>query len=230
MWTETRRPRHFRDIVGHTEIKEALRSYVTSTPPYRSAIVLTGSPGIGKTTLALAVGETFGFDVTELNAGKSLRSYADVDSLKDASRSSISVSSLLRGERKRICLVLDEIDGSDPHAQRRLSEWLSKEDLAVPVICTCNEVPALFKKPRIQILRCFPPSTADIQTLFPGEDGERLAVECKHDIRTILQRLQYGTSDTLPAPLSQSLKWSPEVCHWKRQKTWTEIEPIRRAS
>lgn len=226
MWTETRRPRHFKDIVGHTEVKEALTTYLQSPPPYKTAIVLTGPPGIGKTTLALAVADTFGFEVTELNASQMLRSYADVDSLKDSSRSSISVASLLRGERKRLCLVLDEIDGSDPHAQRRLAEWFTKETLAIPVLCTCNEVPVLFKHPRIQLLRCFPPSTADIQTLFPDQDATRLAVECRHDIRTILQRLQYGVSDTLPKPPSMSLKWSPEVAHWIRQKTWTGTEPI----
>lgn len=226
MWTETRRPRHFKDIIGHADVKQSLQEYLQSPPPYKTAVVLTGPPGIGKTTLALAVADTFGFEVTELNASQTLRSYADVDSLKDSSRSSISVASLLRGERRRLCLVLDEIDGSDPHAQRRLAEWFSKEDLAVPVICTCNEVPVLFKHPRIRLLRCFPPSTADIQTLFPGEDATRLAVECRHDIRTILQRLQYGVSDSLPKPPSSSLKWSPEVAHWMRQKTWTEIEPI----
>jgi hypothetical protein len=83
-----------------------------------------------------------------------MRSYKDVETLKDSSRSTVSVSSLLRGDNKPVCLVLDEVDGSDPHAQRRLAEWLSQGPRAVPVICTCNELPVLFVKPHIEILRC----------------------------------------------------------------------------
>ena len=102
----------------------------------------------------------------------------------------MSVSSLLRGDNKPVCLILDEVDGSDPHAQRKLAEWLSKGPRAVPVICTCNELPVLFVKPNIEILRCYPPRAAEIQSMFPHEDVSSLVVESKHDIRRILQTLQ----------------------------------------
>ena len=59
MWTETRRPTCLDEVIGHTDVKERLRAYLRK-PPYTSAIVLVGSPGIGKTTLALAAARSEG--------------------------------------------------------------------------------------------------------------------------------------------------------------------------
>lgn len=225
MWSETRRPDFLDGVIGHVEIKERLQSYLQKAP-YTQALVLHGPPGIGKTTLALAASRSCGFETLEINASRSLRSFGDVESLIQSCRHTKSISSLIRGDQKPTCVILDEIDGSDPHAQRKLVEWMTSGDRRVPVILTCNEVPRIMKtKFEIEVLRCFPPKPADLAVLFPGHDIAKLAKRFKHDVRRILQFLQYGESDTLPTATAPS-DCSPEVGHILRQKMWIEKDPI----
>lgn len=229
MWSETRRPDILEGVVGHEEIKMHLREYL-QTPPYTSCVLLHGPPGIGKTTIALAASRSCGFETLEINASRSMRSFADVESLAQSCRHTKSISSLIRGDQKSTCLVLDEIDGSDPHAQRKLVEWIIGGDRKVPVILTCNEVPRVMKQTTgIQVLRCFPPKPADLVSLFPDQDVPKLAKRFKHDVRRILQYLQYGDSDSLPSARAPS-ECSPEVCHILRQKMWIETDPMLQAN
>ena len=125
-----------------------------------------------------------------------------------------------------LCLVLDEVDGSDPHAQRKLVEWIGSSRRKAPVLLTCNEVPRVFKaNPRIEILRCYPPKPADLIPLFPSQDVPALAKRFKHDVRRILQYLQYGESDSLPSATPPT-EASPEVLHILRAKMWLDTCPM----
>lgn len=129
-----------------------------------------------------------------------------------------------------MCLILDEVDGSDPHAQRKLAEWMTGTERKLPVIMTCNEVPRAFKqKENVVILRCFPPKASDLQTLFPDHDVAKLAKRFKHDVRRILQFLQYGESEPLPSATLPT-ECGPEVGHVLRQKMWISKCPIVQAN
>lgn len=136
---------------------------------------------------------------------------------------------MLRGDAKPMCLILDEIDGSDPHAQRKLAEWMTSPQRKIPVILTCNEVPRVFKqRSEVSVVRCFPPKPADLQLLFPEHDVHKLAKRFKHDVRRILQFLQYGESDLLPTA-TLPIECSPEVMHILKQKMWISKDPILQA-
>jgi DNA polymerase III delta prime subunit len=229
MWSETRRPEFLDGVVGHTDTKERLRAYLT-TKPYSQVLLLHGPPGIGKTTIALASARSLGFEPLEINASQSMRSFADVESLVRSCSHTRSIASLIRGDQKPMCLILDEVDGSDPHAQRKLAEWMTGTERKLPVILTCNEVPRAFKqKENVLVLRCFPPKAVDLQPLFPDQDVAKLAKRFKHDVRRILQFLQYGESEPLPSATLPT-ECSPEVGHILRQKMWTSKCPIVQAT
>ena len=116
-------------------------------PPEKRIMMICGSPGLGKTTLAHIVGRMCGFEVLEINASDSRSG----ESLKNEI-GAILGSTSVKSEKPKL-LVLDEIDGIAGGEQSiinylvRLTETpLEKQNaLRRPIICICNDpfVPAL---------------------------------------------------------------------------------------
>ena len=227
MDSETTRPEYLDDVLGHEEPKQILKQYLTNKP-YTKAVFLTGSPGIGKTTMALCAARTFGFDPLEINASRSIRSFADVEKLKDACGSAIRIHSFLRGNMKTTCVLLDEVDGSDPHAQAKIMAWIKDPFRVVPILCTGNDVPTIFKRNKdfIEIVRCFPPRQHEIQKMFPNTDITPIIKECQFDVRRMIHRLQYGSSDILPKYTLPPTGLSAEETFIRHQKMFQLDDPL----
>lgn len=229
MDTEIHRPEKLDEVFGHEEPKRILEKYLT-TKPFLGAVFLTGTPGIGKTTLALCAARTFGFEPLEINASRSIRSYTDVEKLKDACASPIQIHSFLKTDRRTTCVLLDEIDGSDPHAQAKIMAWIKDETRRVPILCTGNDVPINFKRNKdfITIVRCFPPRQNEIQSMFPNTDITSIVKECQFDVRRMIHRLQYGVSDILPKYTLPPTGLTAEETFIRHQKMFGLQDPLSR--
>ena len=66
-WVEKYRPKTLKEVAGHNEIKEKLKKWIEDHIKGKNPkpIILVGNPGCGKTTLAHALANDYGFDVIE---------------------------------------------------------------------------------------------------------------------------------------------------------------------
>ena len=115
-WAEKHRPKTLADVVGNptalTEFKKWADSWAKKTPEKR-AVVLSGTPGIGKTSAALALAADMGWGIVEMNASDKRNAEAVRKvALQGATTSTFASSGefLNANEGRRTLIVLDEAD------------------------------------------------------------------------------------------------------------------------
>jgi chromosome transmission fidelity protein 18 len=145
MWTEKYRARNFMELVGddrtHRQVLRWLKGWdpvvfpksgkakpavskrpgaeVEEEKPHRKILMLTGPPGLGKTTLAHVCARQAGYEVMEINASDERSS----DVVKNRIRTSVGTESVKTGSTitskaghvqkiaHPLCVVVDEVDG-----------------------------------------------------------------------------------------------------------------------
>lgn len=129
LWVEKWRPGNVNDCILPKRIKDTFLEFVKhkSFPN----LLLTGGPGVGKTTIARALCTDIGYEYILVNASK--------DRNLDLVRTTIqNFASTLSLEGKPKAIILDECDGLNPtHAQPALRAAI-EEFSHIRFILTCN--------------------------------------------------------------------------------------------
>ncbi|KAI8915005.1 replication factor RFC1 C terminal domain-containing protein [Powellomyces hirtus] len=169
LWTTKYKPQKYDDVIGNKTLVLQLAKWLGKWEEYRAnnfkrqggdelsdrrAALLSGPPGIGKTTTAHLVAKLEGFDVLEFNASdtrskkalddvfrESIGSHAVTEYFGTAVASGAKGRSLADGGHgKRQLVIMDEVDGmsgGDRGGSAELIQLIKKSK--VPIICICND-------------------------------------------------------------------------------------------
>ncbi|RDL35753.1 p-loop containing nucleoside triphosphate hydrolase [Venustampulla echinocandica] len=145
MWMEKYRARHFMELVGddrtHRQVLRWLKAWdplvfpksgkskptVIKRPgveaeeekPHRKILLLTGPPGLGKTTLAHVCARQAGYEIMEINASDErsrdvvkgrIRTSAGTESVKNGATVTTKAGQV-KSIAHPLCVVVDEVDG-----------------------------------------------------------------------------------------------------------------------
>lgn len=160
LWTTKYAPTELSHICGNKGVVEKLGRWLTnwrknakagfkSPGPDGSgvfrAVIISGPPGIGKTTSAHLVAKLKGFDVIESNASDTRSKNMLIEKVTGTTSNTslngyFSVSSKVSPSQKNICLVMDEVDGMSGGDRGGVGQMAALcRTTNVPIILICNE-------------------------------------------------------------------------------------------
>lgn len=177
------------------------------------AVLISGPPGIGKSSAATIIAKQLGFEVTEVNAsdtrGKSNNDIRDGVGGKasNAIREMVTnrAMSFFGGPKKKMVLIMDEVDGMSGGDRGGVQELISCIKISkIPIICICNDkynqkLKSLqnytqdmpFSRPtKQQILNRMLKIAADEGIQMSAAAMEALIETTNNDIRLIINQLQ----------------------------------------
>lgn len=105
-WTETYRPSTLAEVRGNDKARDALREWAETWDEHETAVILHGSPGVGKTSAAHALATDMGWPTIELNASDQRKADIVERIAGEAARS----GTLTGGSAGRRLVILDEAD------------------------------------------------------------------------------------------------------------------------
>ncbi|KAK9903071.1 hypothetical protein M0R45_001287 [Rubus argutus] len=231
-WTEKYKPKVPNDIIGNQSLVKQLHDWLAhwheqflatgnkkkgnrpNNSAAKKAVLLSGTPGIGKTTSAKLVSQMLGFQAIEVNASDS-RGKADSKIVKGIGGSNAnSVKELVsnealsmdRSKHPKTVLIMDEVDGMSAGDRGGVADLIASiKSSKIPIICICNDrysqklkslvnycLLLSFRKPTKQQMAKRLNQVANAEGLQVNEIAlEELAERVNGDMRMALNQLQY---------------------------------------
>ncbi|KAF8447842.1 P-loop containing nucleoside triphosphate hydrolase protein [Boletus edulis BED1] len=248
LWVDQYRPQRFTELLGNERVAREVMAWVKQWDwcvfgkrrnkkrhreddqnydpedeyhrPREKLLLISGPPGLGKTTLTHVIAAQAGYEAVEINASDT----RSAQSVEDRVRPILESGSTI-GSTKPVLLIVDEIDGATgggdnsngfvqklvsltfdkPKKKRNVGAQKDKRPLLRPIICICNDLNAhsLAKlRPHAHQIRYTRP--ADIHIVkrlreicaLEGLDADTSALStlvnvAKGDLRGCLNTLQF---------------------------------------
>ncbi|CAH1183179.1 unnamed protein product [Phaedon cochleariae] len=168
-WTEKYKPKDIKSIIGQqgessnmNKLSKWLKNWYRNQVPeirkkiprpspwaknddgaYYKAALLSGPPGVGKTTTATLISQELGFDVVEFNASDT-RSKRLLHEEVSQLLSTTTIAGFASGEKtttKKRVLLMDEVDGMAGNEDRGGMDELINliKNTSIPIVCMCND-------------------------------------------------------------------------------------------
>ncbi|XP_050368525.1 replication factor C subunit 1 isoform X2 [Argentina anserina] len=173
-WTEKYRPKVPNDIIGNQSLVKQLHDWLAhwheqflhtgtkkkgnkpNNPGAKKAVLLSGTPGIGKTTSAKLVSQMLGFQVIEVNAsdsrgkanskigkgidGSTTNRVKELVTQKSLSMDKSKHSKSVLNCGKKSVLIMDEVDGMSAGDRGGVADLIDSIKISeIPIICICND-------------------------------------------------------------------------------------------
>uniref|UniRef100_A0A8C3E5H1 Replication factor C subunit 1 n=1 Tax=Corvus moneduloides TaxID=1196302 RepID=A0A8C3E5H1_CORMO len=172
------------------------------------AALLSGPPGVGKTTTAALVCKELGYSYVELNASDT-RSKNSLKEVVAESLNNTSIKDFYSGASSSVSgkhvLIMDEVDGMAGNEDRGgIQELIALiRHTKIPIICMCNDrnhpkirslvhycLDLRFQRPRLEQIKGAMMSIAFKEGLkIPPPAMQEIILAANHDIRQVLHNL-----------------------------------------